>query len=163
MLFTALSCSLPNNSAKSENPTSKPSNIIFQCSAENGKTIKALKEPIPNESKIKITYDFANPSKTEMSFSETALPGSFKKFSYNSYSRYRTRYIRLNFSRSDYQYSIYSDYDESLPIKEERGVIVKKRSTGNEIKIKCSTTDIDKLEDVSTLLNCNQDSALGCL
>lgn len=137
--------------------------MIFQCSTKNNKEIKIFKSIQSNQKDFELTYEFKNKADTEMRVSEKSIPGNFEVFSYNSYSRYQTSYTRLTFLRHDYQYSVYSDYDATLPIKEERGVIVKKRPIGNETKIKCLSTNIDKLEEVSNFLSCNQDSALGCL
>ncbi len=136
--------------------------IIFRCGVEKNKEIKVSKIDHRNPDDIELTYEFEGKTGTELRISEKASAKAFKKFSYNLYSRYQTNYIRLNFTNSDYEYSVYSDYDANLPVKEERGVIVTRRSTGSETRIKCSTSDIDKLEEISTILNCNQNSALGC-
>ncbi|MEH3021634.1 MAG: hypothetical protein PGN19_02735 [Pseudomonas oryzihabitans] len=136
--------------------------MIFRCAIGKNREMTVFKSATLDQNDIELTYESKGKTGTEMRISEKAPIKEFKKFSYNHYSRYQTNYIRINFISSDYEYSVYSDYDANLPIKEERGVIVTKRSTGDETKIKCSTSDIDKLEEMSAILNCNQNSALGC-
>lgn len=80
-------------------------------------------------------------------------------FRYNHFSRYQTDYFNVSFINHDYKYSIFSNYEDG---KEKKGVAVLNIQNQKEVIYKCNSSEIDRLSELSSRLQCDTDSSLGC-
>lgn len=83
-------------------------------------------------------------------------------FFYNSYHRSKAEYTEVTFHRDGDQYKIFRYYDADLDGNPRYGVAVAETSKGSEAIISCASEPVDNLSELSTVLPCNQESALGC-
>ena len=92
-------------------------------------------------------------------FEFSSNPPAYSKFFYNHYSRFQTDYLTISFINGEYKYSIFSNYEDN---KEEQGVAVFNAKSKKEYRYNCIKTKTDNLSDLSSKLQCDKESALGC-
>lgn len=83
-------------------------------------------------------------------------------FFYNDYRRPRAEYTEVTFQRDGYRYKLFRYYDVDLDEDPRYGVAVAENLKGSEAITPCTSEPIDNLSDLSAVLSCNQESALGC-
>ncbi|EIU7556885.1 hypothetical protein WMR60_002996 [Providencia rettgeri] len=83
-----------------------------------------------------------------------------KGFSYNYYSRYNTEYYRVTYSNNNVGYAIYKNYENG---KYNIGLQVTDLSTNKEYDFNCNKIKVDKLDELLNIIDCDKESALGCM
>lgn len=92
-------------------------------------------------------------------FSYASSGPSYQGFQYNHYSRFQTDYLNVSFSQSGFNYIIFSNYEDNINAKGIKVINVKSKK---EYTYQCNNEGVDNLSDLTTKLQCNKDSALGC-
>lgn len=110
-----------------------------------------------DESEGILRYTLTKDSKNE--FNYESKDNKFSGFKYNHYSRFQTDYFNVSFVNAEYQYTIFSNYEDE---NESRGISVKNLRSKKESIYNCKSIGIDRLSDLSSKLTCDKDSALGC-
>lgn len=120
------------------------------CDTSKGSVSIFLKDGIVN-------YSFEKPGKPVFVFKSKNEKNN--EFLYSHYSRFQTDYFNVSFVNHDYKYSIFSNYEDE---NETQGVTVLNEKTGKEFTFKCEKTSIDRLSELSSILQCDKKSSLGC-
>lgn len=92
-------------------------------------------------------------------FSFKSKEGINNDFKFNHYSRFQTDYFNVSFVNNDYKYSIFSNYEDG---QQSQGVTVLNINNKKEFTYQCITTDVDRLSELSSKLQCDRSSSLGC-
>ena len=137
--------------------------IYFSCQTKNGKIISLCGESA-DASNTSLSYAFGRKQKVELIYPSPTTNGSVANFKYNNYFRYGVDYYRVSFINGKYKYSIYRDIDEEATPSFQAGVIVEdiRKKNSKEFKIACETNITENLKELSKILACDHESALGC-
>lgn len=185
-ILAATSCSIAENysfaadnqakmpSSRSDNPSGElkqpnkslcapKETIYFSCETKNKKNI-SLCGIAENNIISSLSYKFGKAGKIELNHEWNSRKSSAPAFFKNTYSRYKTEYIEISFTRSDYEYRIFRHYDATSEADEtSRGVsVINNKASENETTISCKETEKDDLSTLAKYLQCDKDSALGC-
>ena len=124
--------------------------IYFSCSTKSGIAVLQM-----NDNNLE--YSFDKKRRTIFLFKSKKLDnGSFK---YNHYSRFQADYFNVSFINDDYKYLVFSNYEDG---QQSQGVTVLNLNNKKEFTYHCRTTDIDRLSELSSKLQCDRSSSLGC-
>ncbi len=124
--------------------------IYFSCSTKNGVVVLQMKGN-------NLEYSFDKQERTMFLFESKENESS--SFKYNHYSRFQTDYFNVSFINEDYKYFVFSNYEDG---QQSQGVTVLNLNNKKEFTYHCKTTDIDRLSELSSKLQCDKGSALGC-
>ncbi|EKT60359.1 hypothetical protein [Providencia burhodogranariea] len=83
-----------------------------------------------------------------------------KAFSYNYYSRFNTEHYRVTYSNNNVDYAIYKNYEDG---KYNGGLQVTDLSVNKEYDYNCNKIQVDKLDELLNILECDKKSVLGCI
>ncbi|WP_244968522.1 hypothetical protein [Rosenbergiella australiborealis] len=84
---------------------------------------------------------------------------AYSDFLYNHYSRYQTDYINVAFTKDNFKYTVFSNYEDGESTK---GVTVTNMKNNREYTYNCKGEGVDKLSDLISKLQCDKGSSLGC-
>lgn len=132
---------------------------FFSCTLKNTKQLSIC--GLEKEKKLFIHYKFGQPIKTEMVFPKYTQNNN-KTFKYNHYSRYQTDYFRIVFTNNGYKYEIYRNYEAESSNKITAGVNITNLVSKKTYNLLCKAIKIDEINQLSNLLACDKDNALGC-
>lgn len=124
--------------------------VYFSCNIVKGEVKLDNKQGV-------LRYTLNNKNKNEFIFKSKR--NGFSGFNYNHYSRFQTDYFNVSFINANYKYTIFSNYQDE---RQSRGVSVTNLKSNKASVYNCKTVAIDRLSDLSELLACDTDSALGC-
>ncbi|AFJ46269.1 hypothetical protein [Shimwellia blattae] len=120
----------------------------FSCSTSKGE----LSLQSDND---QLVYEMKNASGNVFLFSSP----SYSDFLYNHYSRFQTDYMNVVFTKNNFKYTIFSNYEDGDSTK---GITVTNLKNNKEYTYKCKVDGVDKLSDLIGKIQCNKDSSLGC-
>jgi hypothetical protein len=124
--------------------------VYFSCSTKIGRVLVQMLDE-------NLEYSLSKQGVSAFEFkSSTNLSSEFR---YNHFSRYQTDYFNISFVNHDYKYSVFSNYEDG---KEKKGVAVLNTLNQKEYIYKCNSSEIDRLSELSSRLQCDKDSSLGC-
>ncbi|EES0916318.1 MULTISPECIES: hypothetical protein [Escherichia] len=126
------------------------SDVYFLCDTAKG-TIKL------DENKGVLRYTLSKDHKIEFNYESKG--SDYSGFKYNHYSRFQTDYFNVSFVNAEYEYTIFSNYEDE---RESRGVSVTNLNSKKESVYYCKSIGIDRLSDLSVKMACDKYSALGC-
>ncbi|EOX6880756.1 hypothetical protein ACPU88_000938 [Providencia stuartii] len=125
--------------------------ILFQCATENGSINLALVGE-----NLKLTMK----NNDSIFIEQSSKLLESKGFSYNYYSRYNTEYYRVTYSNNNMGYAIYKNYEDG---QYNSGLQVTDLSVNKEYNFDCNKIKVDKLDELFNILDCDKESALGCM
>ncbi len=126
------------------------SDVYFLCDTAKG-TIKL------DENKGVLRYTLSKDHKIEFNYESKG--SDYSGFKYNHYSRFQTDYFNVSFVNAEYEYTIFSNYEDE---RKSRGVSVTNLNSKKESVYYCKSIGIDRLSDLSVKMACDKYSALGC-
>ncbi len=124
--------------------------LYFSCVTKSGSVLLMM-----NGNNLE--YSFVKQGEIMFSFKpKESINNDFK---YNHYSRFQTDYFNVSFINNDYKYSVFSNYEDG---QQSQGVTVLNINSKKEFTYQCITTDVDRLSELSSKLQCDRSSSLGC-
>ncbi|MBE3287137.1 hypothetical protein [Enterobacter cloacae complex sp. P31C] len=130
----------------------------FALGAENYFSCSTSKGELSLQSNSdQLVYEMKNANGKVFSFS-SASP-AYSDFLYNHYSRYQTDYINVAFTKYNFKYTVFSNYEDGESTK---GVTVTNLKNNREYTYNCKGEGVDKLSDLISKLQCDKGSSLGC-
>ncbi|MFD1261426.1 hypothetical protein [Entomomonas asaccharolytica] len=133
--------------------------VLFSCTMQNGKQLSIC--GVKKENQLLINYKYGKPKKIELIFPQNAQDNN-DLFKYNHYFRYQTDYFRIVFVNNGYEYEIYRNYDGENSNEVTAGVNVSNLLSAKTYNNQCKTLQTDRINQLSDLLDCDNDNALGC-
>lgn len=124
--------------------------LYFSCVTKSGAVVLQM-----NDNNLEYSFD----KQGRIMFSFKSKEGISNDFKFNHYSRFQTDYFNVSFVNNDYKYSIFSNYENG---QQSQGVTVLNINSKKEFTYHCITTDIDRLSELSSKLECDRSSSLGC-
>jgi len=135
--------------------------VYFSCKTKRSKLISLCGKEINNRISS-LTYYFGNLDTPELTIS-TFSKRHFEPFWFNHYFRSGVDYARINFIRGDYRYEIYSSYNMEETPEVRSGITVSSLSKPEKrTHIECVKDITINLPPLFPVLNCDEESALGC-
>lgn len=135
--------------------------VYFSCKTKRSKLISLCGKEINNRISS-LTYYFGNLDTPELTISASSKR-HFEPFWFNHYFRSGVDYARINFIRGDYRYEIYSSYNMEETPEVRSGIIVSSQSKPDKrTHIECVKDITINLTPLFPVLNCDEESALGC-
>ncbi|GAB2611659.1 hypothetical protein [Novilysobacter erysipheiresistens] len=131
--------------------------VYFSCPVSKQRYVSLCGNP--DAGKQGIYYRFGNKDNMELEFPSNNEAGGFF---YNSYHRPRAEYTEVAFHQDGYQYKVFRHYDADLDEYPRYGVAVADSSGNSETVVPCASEPVNNLSELSGILPCSQDSALGC-
>lgn len=122
----------------------------FACSTSKGDLSLHTKSE-------QLVYEMKNNNGMVFSFSSASPTNS--EFLYNHYSRYQTDYMNVMFTKDNFKYTVFSNYEDGESVK---GVTVTNLKNSKEYTYNCQGEGVDKLSDLISKLQCDKESSLGC-
>lgn len=125
-------------------------NVYFSCSTKIGRVLVEM---------VDESLEYSLNEQGGSSFIFKSSGNLNNEFRYNHFSRYQTDYFNISFNNHGYKYSIFSNYEDG---KEKKGVAVLNTLNQKEYIYKCNSSEIDRLSELSSRLQCDKNSSLGC-
>lgn len=146
--------------------TTQASNVLclsneltyFSCTMTNNKILSLC--GISHLKENQVTYKFGTANKIEFIYPNYLNANNL--LTYNHYMRYQTDYYRVKFSNNEYLYEIFKNYNGEEANNVRVGIIITKENTQKEYRHNCKTINVDNLNQLSSILLCDKDNALGC-
>lgn len=130
-------------------PMSWASSVFFKCNTDKG--LLTLKTDAN-----RLIYEMKKSDGSAFSYS--SLAPAYSGFLYSHYSRFQTDYLNVSFNQSGFKYTVFSNYEDG---GSSRGVTVTNLKNNKDFTYDCQDDGVDKLSDLTDLLQCDKDSALG--
>lgn len=124
----------------------------YYISCETSKGILFLRSDFGN-----LIYEMK--SSNDKTFTYFSPEPSYSAFSYYHCSRFQTDYLNVSFSQSGFKYTIFSNCEDG---NSSRGVTVVSLKSKKEYAYECKDDGVDRLSDLTSKLQCDKDSSLGC-
>jgi|SRR5215471_15854301 len=134
--------------------------VVFSCAVRSsGKIVSLCASKDLAHDRGSLSYRFGQLGKVELQFPRNSLGPSASQFRYAHYFRYRVDRTELGFRSGDYEYSVFSHYDEDTKPTLSEGVNITRAQ--RDIQLLCARKAITNFAPLEEAVPCDRDNALA--